>query len=83
MRCQTGEALKQTKTAMRSPLGSLREDEGEESSNSSGSSSDEDPHERSKGGRIPSTNSNDFRFEIPKFEGKLDPDKFVEWLNTI
>ena len=28
-------------------------------------------------------NSNDFRDEIPEFEGKLDPDEFLEWTHTI
>ena len=27
------------------------------------------------------TNSNDFRVEIPEFEGKLDPDECLEWLS--
>jgi len=26
---------------------------------------------------------NDFKVEIPKFEGKLDPDEFLEWLHTV
>ena len=37
----------------------------------------------SERGRRLSTNSNDFRVEIPEFEGKLDPNEFVEWLSTI
>ena len=31
----------------------------------------------------PSSNSNNFRVDIPKFEGKLDPDGFLEWLKII
>jgi len=31
----------------------------------------------------PPTNSNDFRVELPEFEGKLDPDEFLEWLHTV
>jgi len=29
------------------------------------------------------TNSNDFRIELPEFEGKLNPDEFLEWLHTV
>jgi len=28
--------------------------------------------------RIPLSNSNDFRIELSKFEGKLDPDEFLD-----
>ena len=28
-------------------------------------------------------NSNDFRVEIPKYEGKLDPEEFLDWLHTV
>ena len=28
-------------------------------------------------------NSNEFKVEIPEFEGKLDPDEFIEWLQTV
>ena len=28
-------------------------------------------------------NSNDFKVEIPEFEGKLNPDEFLEWLHII
>ena len=28
-------------------------------------------------------NNNDFRVEVPEFEGKLDPEEFVDWLHTV
>jgi len=28
-------------------------------------------------------NSNDFRIQIPKYEGKLDPVEFLHWLHTV
>ena len=31
----------------------------------------------------PTSNFNDFRVDIPEFEGKLDPDKFLEWLHIV
>ena len=27
-------------------------------------------------------NTNDFRVEVPEFEGKLDPEEFISWLHT-
>ena len=32
--------------------------------------------------RIQASTSN-FKVEIPKFEGKLDPEKFLDWLRTV
>ena len=31
----------------------------------------------------PTSNLGDFKVEIPEFEGKLDPDEFIEWLQTV
>jgi len=28
-------------------------------------------------------NTNDFKVEIPEFEGKLDPEEFLDWLHTV
>ena len=28
-------------------------------------------------------NNNDFRVEVPEFEGKLDPKKFIDWLHIV
>ena len=28
-------------------------------------------------------NSNDFRVEIPEYEGRLDPEDFLDWLHTV
>jgi len=28
-------------------------------------------------------NPNDFRVDIPEFEGKLDPEEFLDWLSTV
>ena len=78
------EVLKQKKAAVTSPSGSVREDEGNVSSNLLSSSNEgEQLHRRSRRWQKPSTNSNDFRVEIAKFEGKLDPNEFIEWLSTV
>jgi len=31
----------------------------------------------------PTSNSDDFRVEIPEFEGKLNPDGLLDWLYTV
>ena len=28
-------------------------------------------------------NTNDFKVEIPEFEGQLDPKEFLDWLHTV
>jgi len=28
-------------------------------------------------------NTNDFKVEIPEYEGKLDPEDFLDWLHTV
>jgi len=28
-------------------------------------------------------NSNDFKVEVPEFEGKLDPEDFLDWLHIV
>ena len=28
-------------------------------------------------------NNNDFRVEVPEFEGKLDPEEFLDWLHIV
>ena len=55
----------------------------EEASNASSYSDDEIPFERRRRVVRPTFNSNDFKVEIPEFEGKLDPDEFLEWLQTV
>ena len=47
------------------------------------SSSEEEEPRMVRGGSRNQSNSNDFRVELPEFEGKLDPEEFVDWLNTV
>ena len=47
------------------------------------SSSGKETPRRFKRERSPSNNYNEFRVEIPEYDGKLDPDEFLEWLNTV
>ena len=60
---------------------SEHEDE-EEESNFFGSSSDEG-RPRARRNQRNSNRSLDFKVEILEFEGRLDPDEFLEWLQTV
>jgi len=46
-------------------------------------SSDEDEERRPRRTRRGKQLAMDFKVEIPEFEGQLDSDDFVEWLNTV
>jgi len=73
--------MKQKQKTLKSPIGSIHDED--EASNLNSSSCDEEPLRRVRGTRRTPQNSNDFKVEIPKFEGKLDPDEFLEWLHTV
>jgi len=63
-----------------------RLDHGEEEntvSNPLSSSTEDVPLRRKRREQGPQANSNNFTVEIPKFEGKLDPDEFLEWMHII
>jgi len=88
LREQLGESLKQKRRELRSssssrPPGSVRGEEEEEEPHSNGSSSEGASPRSHRRGRRQSTTFNDFKVDIPKFEGKLDPDDFIEWLQTV
>jgi len=55
----------------------------EEASNALSFSEDDVPFKRTRRGVWPTFNSNDFKVEIPEFEGELDPDEFLGWLQTV
>jgi len=38
---------------------------------------------RPRRSRWPTQHYMDFKIEIPKFEGQLNPDAFLDWLNTV
>ena len=66
-----------------SPTGSIHDEKDKLASNLMSSSNEEEPPRRGRRERRQPTNSNDFRVEMPEFEGKLDPDEFLEWLHTV
>jgi len=47
------------------------------------SSSEEEPLRGPRQEQRGQGNSNDFRVEIPEYEGKLDPEDFLDWLHTV
>ena len=73
--------IKQIQKVLESPSGSVHGDK--EASNLVSSSSEEEPLRRVRRARRAPYNSNDFKIEIPKFEGRLDHDEFLEWLHTV
>ena len=88
LRRQLGDSLRQKRREPRSsssswPLGSVQGEEEGEDPLFGGSPSEEDSPRHPRRERRQSLNSNDFKIDIQEFEGKLDPDDFVEWMQTI
>ena len=93
MRCQNEYLKNQLTTSTNNQRKSLRstpsresseseQDREEEDSNPFPSSNDED-RPRARRNQRNSHPSLDFKVEIPEFEGRLDPDEFLEWLQTV
>ena len=92
LRRQLGDSLRQKRRELKSssssrPPGSVREEAAEREDKgepqSGGSSSEGDSPRHPRRGRRHSSNFNDFKVDIPKFEGKLDPNDFLGWMQTI
>ena len=89
LRKQLESSLKERRKAMRSSSssrrsGSARGGKEEEEGPYLGSTSGEDsPRFLRRESRRPNNHFNDFKIDIPEFEGKLDPDDFLEWLQTV
>jgi len=65
-------------------LGYSQEDEDKRGHNLLVSSSEEEPRRRPRiRERRPHLSFNDFKVDIPEFEGKLDPDDFLEWMHIV
>ena len=47
------------------------------------SSSEEEQTRMIRGEPRFQANTNDFKVEVPEFEGKLDPEEFLDWLHTV
>ena len=84
MRRQIEETKKQTMRVEKSSSISIHEEDGESSSYSLSSLREKGYHKKNPMRKWrPTSNSNDFRVQIPEFEGKLDPDEFLEWLHIV
>ena len=83
LRKQLGKSLKKKIRNLESPSGSNLEELSEAESQHS-VNDDEDPRTPVRARRSNyNFNSNEFRVDIPEFEGKLDPEEFLDWLNTV
>ena len=84
LRKQLGNNMKQ-KQKLQEPSIRIGTDYGheEEASNALSDSEEDVPFGRTQRRTWPTFNSNEFKVEIPEFEGKLDPDEFIEWLQTV
>ena len=85
LRRQLGQSLKQKQRILESPTGSTPEEENNEDVESQHCEYelDEEPRRTPRREWRTPSNSNDFKVELPEFEGKLNPDEFLEWLSTV
>ena len=88
LRRQLGDSLRQKRRDLRSssssrPRGSGRGEEDDEGSLSGGSRSEEGSPRHPRRERRQFNQSNDFKVDLPEFEGKLDLDEFLEWLQMV
>jgi len=84
LRKQLGNSMKQKKKLQEPSIWIGTDYRHEEEASNALSFSEEDvPFERTRRRTRPTFNSNEFKVEIPKIEGKLDPDEFTEWLQTV
>ena len=84
LRRQLQEFMRQRRKATRSSSSSshtIRAEEEREASQSEGSPIEDEPFRHPRRGRRQSTS--EFKVDIPEFEGKLDPDDFLEWMQTV
>jgi len=81
---QLKKSMKQKQRVLESPTGSNPEELSEEAESQHSEYEVEAEPRRTprREWRAPS-NSNDFRVDIPEFEGKLDPDEFLECLHIV
>jgi len=83
LRKQSGSVLKQKQKLNEDTLQSEPRGREQVFSHEVESSSEEEPTRMVRGEPRFQANSNDFRVEVPEFEGKLDPKEFLQWLHTV
>ena len=88
LQSQLGKMMQEKRKNLQSPRSSskhnLGDSEEEEESNSLEDSEEDAYVRRPKRHQRPQDRSyNDFKVDIPNFEGQLDPDVFLDWLQTV
>ena len=88
LQSQLGKKMQEKRKNLQSPRSSskhnLGDSEEEEESNSLEDSEEDAYVRRPKRHQRPQDRSyNDFKVDIPNFEGQLDPDVFLDWLQTV
>ena len=87
LRTQLGQLMQEKQSNLRSSRSTSKQLESEASddeSNSLGDSEGDVYARRSRRHPRPQDRSyNDFKVDIPEFEGQLDPDLFLDWLQTV
>jgi len=83
LRRQFGELMKQKRKEIRSSPSTMsseftREGEDEDEHHPGGSSIEEEPMRHPRRRKRHQPNLNDIKVEVPEFEGRLDPDEFLE-----
>jgi len=80
---QLGAYLKQTQHANKDPLEYDFKRQECVFSRHLNSSSDDEPFRVARPEPRIQASTSDFKVEIPEFEGKLDPEEFLDWLHTV
>ena len=80
---QLGAFLKQKQQANEEPLQSDSKWQEQVSSHTLDSSSEDEPLRMTRQDSQNQASANDFKVEIPEFEGKLDLEDFLDWLHTV
>jgi len=80
---QLGAFLKQKRISNKEPLQSELRRQEHEFSHHLDSSSEDKPLRMARPEPRMQANTNDFKVEIPEYEGKLDPKEFLNWLHTV
>jgi len=83
LRRQLGTFLKQKQKMNEEPVYSAPRGQEQVFNHTFDSSSEEEPLRRPQSEPRMQANSNDFRVEIPEYEGKLDPEEFLDWLHMV
>ena len=83
LRKQLDQAMRNNRREIRSSHSSDSHSVEEESGDNPFATSDEELERRPRRARRGKQLAMDFKVEIPEFEGQLNPDEFIEWMNTV